>query len=49
MLHVNYLCLGFFQKKFLSDVRSEIPHVRRNIISTGKSVRALKRLCSGLI
>ena len=38
----------FFSKKTLSDVRSEIHLVRRNNISIGQSVRALKILYSGL-
>ena len=36
--------LNFFKKKVLSDVRSEIHLVRRNIISTGQSVRHLKKI-----
>ena len=34
----------FLSKKKLSDVRSEIHLVRRNIVSTGQSVRALKKI-----
>ena len=33
------LCPDFFQEKILSDVQSEIHLVRRNIVSTGQSVR----------
>ena len=38
--HANSWYSYFFQKKGLFDVRSEIHLVRRNIGSTGKSVRA---------
>lgn len=43
---MNSLC--FFQKKVLFDVRFEIHLVRRNIASTRQSVRAFKKLYSGL-
>ena len=50
--HTNSWCPDFFQKKKkkkkLSDVRSEIHLVRRNIISTRQSVRSLKKLYSDL-
>ena len=32
--------LIFFLKKALSDIRSEIPLVQRNIVSAGQSIRA---------
>ena len=38
--HTNSRCPDFFQKNVLSDVRSEIHLVRRNVVSTGQSVRA---------
>ena len=38
----------FSFKKILSDVRSEIHLVRRNIVSTGESVQALKKIIFGL-
>ena len=41
-------CPDFFQKKVLSDVRSEIHIVRYNIVSTEQSVRPEKKLYSGL-
>ena len=31
------------------DATSEIPHERRNIVSTGQSVRAFEKLYSGLM
>ena len=36
--------LIFSKKKVLSDVRSEIHFVLRNIVSTGQPLRALKKL-----
>ena len=42
--HTNSRCPDFFQKRFLSDVRSEINLARRNIFSTGQSVWALKKV-----
>ena len=41
--HTNSWCPDLFRKKFLSDVRSEINLVRRDIVSTRKSVQALKK------
>ena len=38
--HTNLDVLIFYKSTFLSDVRSEIRLVRRNIVSTGQSVRA---------
>ena len=46
--HTNSRRPDFFQNKFLSDVQSEIHLVQRNIVSTGQSVRALKKIYSGL-
>ena len=46
--HTTPWCPDFFRKNFLSDVRSEIHLVRRNIVSTGQSVQALKKIYSGL-
>ena len=44
----NYWCPNFFQKKVLSNVRSEIHLDRRNIVSSGQSVRVSKNIYSGL-
>ena len=38
--HTNSRCRHFFQEKALSDVRSEIHLVWRNIASTGRSIWA---------
>ena len=40
--------LIFFKKKVTSNVRPEIYIVRHNIVSTGQTVRALKKLYSEL-
>ena len=40
--HTNFWCPDFFQKEFLSDVRTEIHLIRSNIVSTGQSVQPLK-------
>ena len=40
MSYKNSWCPHFFQEKVLSDVRSEIHLVWRNIVSTGQSVWA---------
>ena len=40
--HTNSWCPHFFQEKVLSDVRSEIHLVWRNIVSTGQSVWTYK-------
>ena len=42
--HTNSCCPDFFQKYFLSDLRSEIHLVRRNIVSTGKFVHTFKNI-----
>ena len=41
--HTNSRCPDFFQKMFLSDARSEIHLVRRNIFSAGHSAQAFKK------
>ena len=46
--HTNSWCPIFFQKRVLSNFRSEIHLDRRNIVSSGQSVRASKNICSGL-
>ena len=46
--HTNSWYPDFFQEKVLSDVRSEIHVGRRDMVSTGQSVRTLK-ICSGLL
>ena len=44
--HTNSRCSYFCQKKVLSDVRSEIPRVRCNIVSTGQPVHTAKKVIS---
>ena len=46
--HADSWCPNFFQKKVLSNVRSEIHLDRRNIVSSGQSVRVSKNIYSGL-
>ena len=43
----NSWCPEFFQKKVLSDVRSEIYFIQRNIVSAGQSVRVYSGLYRG--
>ena len=45
--HTNSWCHNFFQKKVLSNFRSEIHLDQRNIVFTGQSVRASKNIYSG--
>ena len=47
--HTNSWCPHFFQIKILSNARSEIYFVRRNIVSTGKFVWAFKRYLFRLV
>ena len=42
--HANSWCYGFFSKNVTTDVRSEIHLVSRNIVSTGQSARALRKI-----
>ena len=38
-IHTNFWCPDFFEEKVLSDVRSEIHIVGRNIVSIRQSLR----------